>query len=241
MTAAVIVQLVQEGKLSFDDLISRYVDGVPNGDEITIRQIITMRSGLYNFTNAPELAESLDKDPDKVWTADEVLGMAFKRPPDFAPGAEFEYSNTNYYLLGLVAEKIDGKPLSTIFQDRLFGPLGMKNTALPPSTSNTIPKPYSHGYLYGSTSYALADAPYPDDLQAAARARTLKPNDDTWQNPSAYFAAGGVISTAEDLATWMRALVGGKVFNAASSGSGSPAPKRRSRASPPCRNTAMAS
>ena len=214
MTAAVIVQLVQEGKLSFDDLISKYVDGVPNGDEITIRQIITMRSGLYNFTNAPELAESLDKDPDKVWTADEVLGMAFKRPPDFAPGAEFEYSNTNYYLLGLVAEKIDGKPLSTIFQDRLFGPLGMKNTALPPSTSNTIPKPYSHGYLYGSTSYALADAPYPDDLQAAARARTLKPNDDTWQNPSAYFAAGGVISTAEDLATWMRALVGGKVFNA---------------------------
>jgi D-alanyl-D-alanine carboxypeptidase len=124
MTAAVIVQLVQEGKLSFDDLISKYVDGVPNGDEITIRRLITMRSGLYNFTNAPELAESLDKDPDKVWTADEVLGMAFKRPPDFAPGAKFEYNNTNYYLLGLVAEKIDGKPLSTIFQDRLFGPLG---------------------------------------------------------------------------------------------------------------------
>ena len=90
----------------------------------------------------------------------------------------------------------------------------MKNTALPPSTSNAIPEPYSHGYLYGGTSYALADAPYPEELQVAARAGTLEPNDDTWQNPSAYFAAGGVISTADDLATWMRALVGGKLFNA---------------------------
>jgi len=79
-----------------------------------------MRSGLFNFTNAPELAESLDDEPGRVWTADEVLGMAFKRPAEFAPGAEYEYNNTNYYLLGLVAEKIDGKPLSAVFQDRLF-------------------------------------------------------------------------------------------------------------------------
>ena len=88
MTAAVIVQLVQEGKLSFDDLISKYAQGVPNGDAITIRQLLTMRSGLYNVTNAPELAESFDKDPDRVWTANEVLGIAFKRPPDFAPGCQ---------------------------------------------------------------------------------------------------------------------------------------------------------
>ena len=63
--------------------------------------------------------------------------MAFKRPREFAPGAEYEYCNTNYYLLGLVAEKIDGKSLAAIFQDRLFGPLGMKDTILPPAASNT--------------------------------------------------------------------------------------------------------
>ena len=68
--------------------------------------------------------------------------------------------------------------------------------------------------MYGNSSYALADAPYPADLQAAARAGTLKPNDDTRQNPSYAFAAGNVISTADDLAIWMRALVGGKVFDA---------------------------
>ena len=214
MTAAVIVQLAQEGKLRFDDPVSKYVEGVPNGDNITISQLLKMRSGLYNYTTAPELAESLDHDPARVWTPQELLAIAFKRPPNFAPGKEYDYCNTNYVLLGLIAEKIEGAPLAKIFQNRLFGPLGMKHTLLPANTSNTIPEPYSHGYLYGSSSYALVDAPYPADLQAAAKAGTLKPNDDTWQNPSYAFAAGGVISTADDLAIWMRALVGGKIFDA---------------------------
>ena len=173
-----------------------------------------MRSGLYNYTSAPELGESLDHDPTRVWTPQELLAIAFKRPTIFAPGKEYDYCNTNYALLGLIAEKLEGAPLAKIFQDRLFGPLGMKHTLLPANTSNTIPEPYSHGYLYGSSSYALVDAPYPADLQAAAKAGTLKPNDDTWQNPSYAFAAGGAISTADDLAIWMRALVGGKLFDA---------------------------
>ena len=214
MTAAVIVQLAQEGKLRFDDPISKYVQDVPNGDKITLGQLLKMRSGLYNYTSAPELAESLDQNPTKSWTSEELRAIAFKHPPLFAPGAEYDYCNTNYLLLGIVAEKIEGQPLASIFQNRLFGPIGMKNTVLPASTSNTIPEPYSHGYMYGSSSYALVDAPYPADLQAAAKAGTLKPNDDTGQNPSYAKAAGGVISTADDLATWMRALVGGKVFDA---------------------------
>jgi CubicO group peptidase (beta-lactamase class C family) len=214
MTAAVIVLLAQEGKLRFDDPVSKYVSGVPNGDDITISALLKMRSGLFNYTSAPELAESLDHDPARVWTTDELLAIAFKHPPVFAPGAEYDYCNTNYVLLGFIAEKVEGAPLAGIFQDRLFGPLGMKDTLLPAGTSSTIPAPYAHGYLYGSSSYALADAPYPADLIAAARAGTLKPNDDTAQNPSYASAAGGVISTADDLATWMRALVGGKILDA---------------------------
>jgi D-alanyl-D-alanine carboxypeptidase len=214
MMAAVIVLLVQEGKLRFDDPVSKYVEGVPNGDNITISELLKMRSGLYNYTSAPELAKSLDHDPTKAWTPEELLAIAFKRPPLFAPGTEYDYCNTNYALLGLIAEKLEGAPLARIFQDRLFGPLGMKHTLLPANTSNTIPDPYSHGYLYGSSSYALVDAPYPADLQAAAKAGTLKPNDDTGQNPSYALAAGGIISTADDLAIWMRALVVGKLFDA---------------------------
>ena len=214
MTAAVIMLLAQEGKLGFDDPVSKYVEGVPNGDAITIAELLKMRSGLYNYTSAPELAESLERDPTRAWTPEEVLAIAFKRPPNFAPGAEYEYCNTNYALLGLIAEKLAGAPLAKIFQDRLFGPLGMQHTLLPVSTSNAMPEPFAHGYLYGSPSYALADAPYPADLIAAAKAGSLKPNDDTWENPSYAHSAGGVISTADDLAIWIRALVGGKVFNA---------------------------
>jgi D-alanyl-D-alanine carboxypeptidase len=214
MTAAVIGQLAQEGRLDLDDPVSKYVSGVPNGDQITIADLLKMRSGLYNYTDAPELSAILDGDPTKVWTPDEVLAIAFKHPPYFPPGTAFHYDNTNYALLGLIAEEREnGKPLARIFQDRLFGPLGMKDTALP-STSNTLPDPYSHGYMYGSSSFALVDQDYPPDIQAAARSGTLKPHDYTSQNPSYASAAGGVISTANDLVTWMQALVGGRVFNA---------------------------
>jgi D-alanyl-D-alanine carboxypeptidase len=214
MTAAVIVQLAQQGKMGLDDPVSKYIFGVPNGDNITISDLLRMRSGLYNYTDTPELSASLDRNPTKVWTTAEVLALAFKHPPLFPPGEAFQYSNTNYALLGLIAEKIEDKPLASVFQTRLFRPLGMSDTALPADTSNTLPEPYSHGYQYGSSSYALVDQPYPADLQAAASAGTLEPSDDTGQNPSYASAAGGVISTADDLATWIRALVGGKVLNA---------------------------
>ncbi|HEY1863263.1 MAG TPA: serine hydrolase domain-containing protein, partial [Roseiarcus sp.] len=158
MAAAVIVLLAQEGKLHFDDPVSKYVSGVPNGEHITIAQLLKMRSGLYNYTAPPEIAESLDREPTKSLTPEELLAIAFKHPPVFAPGHEFDYCNTNYVLLGLVAEKVEGEGLAKIFQTRLFGPLGMKETLLPADTSNTIPEPYSHGYLYGGASYALGDA-----------------------------------------------------------------------------------
>ena len=229
MTAAAIVQMVQEGKLGFDDPISRYVEGVPDGDEITISQLLKMRSGLFNFTNAPELAASLDDDPDKVWTADEVLAMAFRRPPEFAPDAEYEYDNTNYYLLGLVAEKIDGKPLSAIFQDRLFGPLGMKNTALPSSYVECHPRALRTRLPLWQHVVRTGRCTLPGGSRGRSDAGTLKPNDDTWQNPSAYFAAGGVISTADDLRRGCGRWSGEASSMPNSRNDGSRSPKRRSR------------
>ena len=216
MTAAVIMQLAQESKLSIDDPVSKYVPGVPNGDRITIAELLEMRSGLYNYSNAPEVSASLDRDPTRVWSPAELLAIAFARPPNFPPGAAYEYNNTNYALLGLIAEKVDGRPLAQAMQDRLFGPLDMQHTVLPASAVNTIPDPYSHGYLYGSASVALVGSPpYSPEVQAAARAGTLLPTDYTGLNPSFATAAGAVISTANDLATWIQALVVGRVLNAA--------------------------
>ena len=141
MTAAVIVLLAQEGKLSLDDPVSKYVPGVPNGDNITITELLNMRSGLYDYTSDPIISKTIDTDPAKVWTPAEVLAIAFAHPPNFSPGKQYQYNNTNYALLGLVAEKVDGKPLAQIMHDRWFGPLNMQHTELPFSTVNTIPKP----------------------------------------------------------------------------------------------------
>jgi len=216
MTSAVIMQLAQENKIGFDDVISKYIPGVPNGDKITVAQLLEMRSGLYNYTDDPIVATTIDTDPAKVWTPSEVLAIAFAHPPNFPPGTEYEYNNTNYALLGLVAEKLDGKPLAQIMHDRLFGLLGLQHTELPASTVNTIPEPYSHGYLYGSSSVALTgEPPYSPEIQAAARAGTLLPKDYTDVNHSFAQAAGGVISTASDCATWIKALVAGRVLEPA--------------------------
>ena len=88
MTAAVIMLLAQEGKLSLDDPVSKYIPGVPNGDKITIADLLKMRSGLYNYTNDPIISETIDTDPAKVWTPAELLAIAFAHPPNFLPGKE---------------------------------------------------------------------------------------------------------------------------------------------------------
>ncbi|MCW0214260.1 MAG: beta-lactamase family protein [Pseudonocardia sp.] len=214
MTSSVIVLLAQEGRLRFSDPISRYVPDVPNGENISIAQLLTMRSGLYGYTNDPGFAATLDADPAKVWTPQEVLAIAFRHPPEFPPGTAYDYSNTNYALLGLVVEKVEGKPLDRVFQDRLFGPRGLRQTTLPATTDTSIPDPFSHGYMYGGSAFALVDTPYPADMEAAAKAGTLAPIDYTNQNSSYAWAAGGAVSTADDLATWIRALVDGQVFDA---------------------------
>ena len=139
MTSAVILQLAQEGKLRLGDPVSKYVAGVPNGDNITLALLLKMRSGLFDYTSAPEMAPFFDNEPTKVWTPQELLAISFARPPNFPPGTDYEYSNTNYALLGLIIEKVDGRPLATAMQKRLFGPLGLKNTVLPPAPRTGSP------------------------------------------------------------------------------------------------------
>jgi D-alanyl-D-alanine carboxypeptidase len=118
-------------------------------------------------------------------------------------------------LLGLIIEQLDGKPIAAAFKERLFDPLGLNDTVFPAAESNTIPEPYSHGYLYGSSSTMMyGSPPYTPEMEAEARAGTLQPKDFTDVNHSFSFAAGAVTSTAADLGTWMKALAGGQVLNA---------------------------
>ena len=214
MTAALIMLLAQDGKLKLTDPVSAYVPNVPGGGGITIAQLLTMRSGLYGYTEDPALADVLDAEPAKVWNPQEALAIAFRHPPKFAPGTAYDYSNTNYALLGLIAEKVGAAPLAEQLRSRLFTPFGLADTSLPATDDTAMPAPYSHGYMYGGSVYALADVPYPPQMQADARAGTLRPVDYTHQNSSYATAAGGAISTANDLATWIKALVSGQVYDA---------------------------
>ena len=212
-TGTVILQLVQEGKLTLDDPVSKFRPDVPNGQHLTITELLNMRSGLYNYTESLELNQTLDTNPTKAWTPDELLGIAYKNPPYFPPGQGFHYSNTNSVLLGLIIEKLTGNPVEQEFHRRIFTPLGLRNTRFPPRTSNALPAPYPNGYQFGSNVETMATQVLPPDLQAAARAGILKPLDATHDNPSWGWTAGAGISTAEDLARYAQALVGGGLLN----------------------------
>ncbi|CAM5301903.1 D-Ala-D-Ala carboxypeptidase [Streptomyces avidinii] len=232
MTSALIQLLVQDGKVRLGDPVSEYVPGVPNGANITIAELLEMRSGLYNYTDAPEFSATLDAEPGKAWTPQEVLAIAFRHPPDAAPGTEYAYDNTNYALLGLVAEKAGGRPLAQQFEDRLFTPLGLAGTSLPGIHDTALPAPYAHGYMYGGSAHAMTDEPYPADVQAAARSGKLAPLDYTHQNSSYATAAGGVVSTADDMATWIKALVTGKVLDPATQRQWLRSPREEAPAAP---------
>ncbi|MBN9113036.1 MAG: beta-lactamase family protein [Pseudonocardia sp.] len=210
MTSTVILQLVQEGRLSLDDPISKYRQGVPNGDTITIADLAEMRSGLYSYTFDPAFNATLDNDPEKAWTPDELLRIAFSHPVNAPPDTTFEYSNTNIALLGVVIEQLTGQPLERAFDERIVKPLGLTQTRLPVRTDAEIPDPHPQGYSFGTNVSQIETYALPAAQQTQALAGTLKPNDVTDANPSWAWAAGGAISTVPDLSTYVRALVSGQ-------------------------------
>lgn len=208
-TGTVILQLVEEGSIALDDPVSKYRPDVPNGDNITIEQLLNMRSGLFNYTETLELNTALDETPGRVWDPEELVRMGLAEPPYFAPGADYEYSNTNTVLLGLIAEKLESKPLDEIFKQRLFAPLGLAESSYPALTDTSMPKPYTHGYMFSNNVDTMTEPSLSTEDLAAAAAGTLLPTDHTNDNASWTSAAGMGISTAADLATWVEALGSG--------------------------------
>lgn len=190
MTATVLLQLVQDGQLSLDDTIGTYVADVPNGDIATLRQVADMSSGIPTYTAETAFTDELFADPSRAWAPEELVDFIRGKAPSFAPGQGWEYSNTNYVLLGMVIEQVTGRPMAEVLQERIFGPLGMTSTIFPG----------------GST--AIAD-PHLDGLteQGQPSGRTTEATD--W-NPSEAFTAGEVISTFDDLKTWADALFTGE-------------------------------
>lgn len=209
MTATVILQLFQEGKLKLDDPISKFRPDVPNGENITIAQLANMRSGLFSYTFDAGFNATMDNDPHKVWTPEELLAVAFSHPAEAPPGQKYDYNNTNFVLLGLVIEKVTGMSAAEAFQKRIFEPLGLTHTSLPANTDSTIPTPHAQGYQFGTNVQTIDSYAVPSAQLPAALAGSLKPRNQTDTNPSWAWTAGSAISTPGDLATFVKALATG--------------------------------
>lgn len=130
MTAAIVLQLVDEGVLRLDDPIRRWLADRPNVDPgITIRQLLHHTAGLANYTGTRELSVAIAADPARIFTPDELL--AFVGPPVAPPGADAVYTNTAFVLLGLVAEQATGRGMVDLYRQRLFSPLDLQEIFMP--------------------------------------------------------------------------------------------------------------
>ncbi|ALX16787.1 D-alanyl-D-alanine carboxypeptidase [Burkholderia cepacia JBK9] len=213
-TGTVILQLVQEGRLSLGDTVDKFVANVPNGNMITIEQLLRMRSGLYNYSTSLAFNQTLDAQPDKVWTTTELLDIAEGQPVYFAPGADFRYSNTNTVLLGLIIEQLTGMSAADAMNARLFAPLGLSNTFLPPQANTALPAPAPHGYQWGTNAETTDSDALSPERQAEAKNGTLQPTDVTGVNTSWAWTAGSGISTVTELAAYVQRMVGGGYLSA---------------------------
>ncbi|GCD92530.1 serine hydrolase domain-containing protein [Embleya hyalina] len=192
-TVTALLELVDEGRLWLDDPISGYIDGVPDGDHITIRQLAEMRSGLFNYSADPDFVQALLDDPTRPFTPQELLAYAFRHPNVFAPGSAFQYSNTNTVLLGLVVEKLGRMPLADFIHRRVTGPAHLRNTLFPRGAE--FPSPHAHGYTNQTSTGEIADA--------------------TDWNPSWGWAAGAMISDLHDLRRWAKVVATGTLLSPA--------------------------
>lgn len=196
-TVTGLLQLVDQGKLSLDDLIEKYIENVPNGNKITIRQLANMTSGLPNYSEAKEWEEATLKDPQRNWTPKELLEIAFKMPLLFQPGEKYYYSNTNTILLGLVIEKLSGMAFNDYLEKNILKPLNLKHTSYP--LNNKMPNPYAHGYSL-------------ETLANVKRSEKIE-EDVSLNNPSWTSFAGQMISNLHDMKIWAEALGTGKLLS----------------------------
>jgi D-alanyl-D-alanine carboxypeptidase len=187
-TADAVLRLVDQGRVGLDDPVSRYVAGVPNGDAITVRNLLAMRSGAYDFTDDKEFFARYTADPTLPWTDDDTLAILRAHAAQFtAPGAKTQYCNTNYALLGLVIEKASGRSVQQ-YLTTVVGELGLGATSYP--TDDALPAPFVHGYLGDGSSPPPAGG-Y---------------RDVTASNPAVAGPAGAMISTVPDMVRYASLL-----------------------------------
>ncbi|MGW3952041.1 serine hydrolase domain-containing protein [Streptomyces sp. NPDC004752] len=196
-SAVVLLQLVDERKLDLDASVNRYLPGLLPDDRITVRHLLSHRSGLYDYTNDlfAQTVSGFESVRNKVYTYRQLVNLSLKKGRTNAPGAAYSYSNTNFVVAGMLIEKLTGQSVRAAYENRVFKPLKLSDTSyVHPDVK--IPGRYARGYLT------------PDTAGAALI-------DSTEQTVSWAQSAGAIISTPRDLNTFLSALAGGKLLSPA--------------------------
>ena len=195
LMATLILQLVDEGKLSLDDTVARRLPGVIDGNgndgrNITVRQLLQNTSGLHDDLPGFDTPQQYYQHRYDVYTPEQIVARAMKHRPDFRPGNGWSYSNTGYVVLGMIVEKATGRPWQEEVASRILKPLGMNHTYLPGATAS-IRRPHADGYqVFASGERTDVTEQIVPDL-------------------------GGYVSTTADVNRFFQGLLGGELLPAA--------------------------
>lgn len=186
-TSAIILQLVEEGKLQLTDTIDQFFPQITNANKITIKQILGHRSGIPNVRRPQNSQENVNTTPI---TKDEMLALIVKAAPEFEPDSKHSYSNSGYQVLGFIIEKVTGKTYEATLNERIISKIGLKNTYL---------------------STGKIDVNKNEALTYMNLGNEWKPVHET--HPSILFSAGAIISTPGDMVKFIQALFDGKIIS----------------------------
>lgn len=194
--ATVALQLVDEGKLSLDDTVDKWLPGMISGNgndgrRISVRELLGQRSGLYNYLEDPELQKNIAAHIYDATAPEEWVKIAMKHRPEFPAGTQWKYSNTNYVVAALIIQKVTGQPWDAEVEHRIITPLQLRHT-YSSGTNPFIVGPHAHSYA----QFPGMDQPI-----------------DLTDNSLGHAGDAGLVSTTADLNTFFRALIDGKVLS----------------------------
>lgn len=192
----IFLQLAAERGIDPDTPVSRYLDGVPGGEAITLRMLGNHTSGLFDSIADPSFRAGINAEPERVWSRAEILHAAFAHEPVCPPGRSFSYANTNTILLAEISERISGQTLPDLIRQRILQPLGMNHTRV--SGPTPVPRPGARGYRHGRAADRVE---YGRVFFDATRFSA------SWSD-----AAGDMNSTLDDLLKAVRPLATGQLL-----------------------------